>query len=143
MSQFKKLFEPGMIGKVRIRNRIISSPMERNYAGRDGSVTQRYIDNLVAKAKGGVGLILTESTYVDPRGKGRVYQLGCYDDKLIPGLKRMTDAVHKHGAKIGLELHFGGGNNSRYHRISAHSAFLCSMLGERGRYSEGDDSHRD
>ena len=97
-----------MIGKVRIRNRIISSPMERNYATRDGAVTQRYIDNLVAKAKGGVGLILVESTYVDPRGKGRVYQLGCYDDKLIPGLKRMTDAVHKHGAKIGLELHFGG-----------------------------------
>ena len=108
MSQFKKLFEPGMIGNVRIRNRIISSPMERNYANRDGSVTQRYIDNLVAKAKGGVGLILTESTYVDPRGKGRVYQLGCYDDKLIPGLKRMTEAVHKQGAKIGLELHFGG-----------------------------------
>jgi 2,4-dienoyl-CoA reductase-like NADH-dependent reductase (Old Yellow Enzyme family)/thioredoxin reductase len=97
-----------MIGKVRIRNRIISSPMERNYASRDGSVTQKYIDNLAAKAKGGVGLILVESTYVDPRGKGRVYQLGCYDDKLIPGLKLLTEAVHKHGAKIGLELHFGG-----------------------------------
>ena len=69
MSQFKKLFEPGMIGKVRVKNRIISAPMERNYANIDGSVTQRYIDHLVAKAKGGVGLIIVEATYIDPRGK--------------------------------------------------------------------------
>jgi 2,4-dienoyl-CoA reductase-like NADH-dependent reductase (Old Yellow Enzyme family) len=93
MSQFKKLFEPGMIGNVRIRNRIINAPMERNYATRDGAVTQMYIDHLVVKAKGGVGLIIVEATYVDPRGKGRVYQLGAYDDRL---------------AKIALELVFGG-----------------------------------
>ena len=108
MSQFKKLFEPGIIGNVRIRNRIINAPMERNYATRDGAVTQKYIDHLVAKAKGGVGLIIVEATYVDPRGKGRVYQLGAYDDQLIPGLKRMVDAVHQYGAKIAPELHFGG-----------------------------------
>lgn len=108
MSQFKKLFEPWMIGKMRLKNRIISSPMERNYCNKDGSVTQQYVDYLSAKAKGGVGLIILESTYVDPRGKGRVLQLGCYDDKLIPGLKRLADAVHQHGAKIGLELHFAG-----------------------------------
>jgi 2,4-dienoyl-CoA reductase-like NADH-dependent reductase (Old Yellow Enzyme family)/thioredoxin reductase len=108
MSQFNKLFEPGMIGNVRVRNRIISAPMERNYATRYGAVTQMYIDHLVAKAKGGVGLIIVEATYVDPRGKGRVYQLGVYDDRLIPGLKRMAEAVHQYGAKIALELHFGG-----------------------------------
>ncbi len=108
MSQFKKLFEPGMIGNVRIRNRIINAPMERNYATKDGAVTQRYIEHLVPKAKGGVGLIILEATYVDPRGKGRVYQLGAYDDRLIPGLKRMVDAVHQYGAKIAPELHFGG-----------------------------------
>lgn len=108
MSRFKKLFEPWMIGKMRVKNRIISSPMERNYCNKDGSVTQKYVDNLSAKARGGVGLIILESTYVDPRGKGRVLQLGCYDDKLIPGLKRLADAVHQHGAKIALELHFAG-----------------------------------
>ena len=112
MSQYKKLFEPWMIGKVKIRNRIISAPMERNYCNIDGSVTQQYIDNLTAKAKGGVGLIMVESTYVDPRGKGRFYQLGCYDDRLIPGLKRLTDAVHQHGAKIALELQFSGRQTS-------------------------------
>lgn len=108
MSLFKKLFEPGNIGKMRIRNRIINAPMERNYANQDGSVTQRYIDHLVAKARGGVGLIIVEATYVDPLGKGRVFELGAYDDRLIPGLKRMAEAVQQHGAKIGLELVYGG-----------------------------------
>ena len=102
MSRFQKLFEPGMIGKLRIRNRIINAPMERNYATIDGSVTQRYIDHLVAKAKGGVGLIFVESTYVDPRGKGRVFQLGAHEDRFIPGLRQMAEAVHACGAKIGL-----------------------------------------
>jgi 2,4-dienoyl-CoA reductase-like NADH-dependent reductase (Old Yellow Enzyme family)/thioredoxin reductase len=97
-----------MIGKVRVRNRIINAPMERNYANIDGTVTQRYIDHLVAKARGGVGLIFVEATYIDPRGKGRVYQLGAYEDRLIPGLKRMAEAVHEFGAKIALELVFGG-----------------------------------
>lgn len=108
MSQFTKLFEPGMIGNVRIKNRIINAPMERNYATKDGAVTQMYIDHLVVKAKGGVGLIIVEATYVDPRGKGRVYQLGAYEDRLIPGLRQMVDAVHQYGAKIAPELHFGG-----------------------------------
>ncbi|RJQ57480.1 MAG: FAD-dependent oxidoreductase [Desulfobacteraceae bacterium] len=112
MSQYQKLFEPWMIGKVRIRNRIISAPMERNYCNIDGSVTQQYIDNLTAKAKGGAGLIFVESTYVDPRGKGRHYQLGCYDDRLIPGLRRLAEAVHQHGAKISLELQFSGRQTS-------------------------------
>lgn len=112
MSQFEKLFEPWPIGNLRIRNRIISAPMERNYANKDGSVSQQYIDNLVAKAKGGVGLIIVESTFVDPRGKGREYQLGCHDDRLIPGLKRLVDAVHRHGAKIALELQFSGRQTS-------------------------------
>lgn len=110
MSTYNKLFEPGMIGKMRIRNRIISSPMERNYANRDGSVSQLYIDHLAAKAKGGVGLIITEATYVDPLCKGRDYELGVYDDNLIPGLRRLGEAVHTHGARIGLELVHGGRN---------------------------------
>jgi 2,4-dienoyl-CoA reductase-like NADH-dependent reductase (Old Yellow Enzyme family)/thioredoxin reductase len=112
MVQFGKLFEPGMIGKVRIRNRIIMPAMEKNYANRDGSVTQRYIDYLVARAKGGVGLIIVEATYVDPRGKGRVFQLGAYDDRLIPGLKQMAETVHQYGAKIALELHHAGRETS-------------------------------
>ncbi|MGB9081515.1 MAG: NAD(P)-binding protein, partial [Desulfuromonadaceae bacterium] len=132
MSQFEKLFEPGTIGKMRIRNRIISAPMERNYADAYGSVTQKYIDNLVAKAAGGVGLILIEATYVDPLGKGRVLELGLYDDRQIPGYRRLTQAVHEQGAKIGLELVYGGRqSHSAVTGVQAHgpSPVTCTVPG--------------
>lgn len=84
-----------------VRNRIIASPMERNYCTAEGRVTQRYIDYLEARARGGVGLMYTEATYVDPRGRGRRLQMGLYDDALIPDLARLVRAVQGHGARIG------------------------------------------
>jgi 2,4-dienoyl-CoA reductase-like NADH-dependent reductase (Old Yellow Enzyme family)/thioredoxin reductase len=93
---------------MEVRNRIIASPMERNYCTLDGRVTQVYIDYLAARARGGVGLMYTEATYVDPRGKGRGLQMGLYDDDLIPQLRKMVRAVQRYGARIGPELNFGG-----------------------------------
>ena len=106
--KFPHLFRPGQIGSLEIRNRIIGSPMERNYCTSEGRVTQRYIDYLEARARGGVGMMYTEATYVDPRGKGRDLQMGLYDDDLIPQFRKLVAAVRKHGARIGPELHFGG-----------------------------------
>ena len=105
---FPYLMRPGQIGSMTVRNRIIASPMERNYCTLDGRVTQVYIDYLEARARGGVGLMYTEATYVDPRGKGRGLQMGLYDDELIAPLRRMVHAVQRHGARIGPELNFGG-----------------------------------
>ncbi|MDH5538725.1 MAG: effector protein, partial [Rhizobacter sp.] len=90
---FPHLMRPGQIGSMTVRNRIIASPMERNYCTLDGRVTQLYIDYLEARARGGVGLMYTEATYIDPRGKGRGLQMGLYDDELIPPLRRMVHAV--------------------------------------------------
>lgn len=132
MSQFEKLFEPGTIGKMRVKNRIISAAMERNYGNADGSVAQRYIDYLVSKAEGGVGLIIVEATYVAPLGKGRVLELGLYDDSLIPGFKKMSQAVHAAGAKIGLELVYGGRqSHSGVTGVQAHgpSPVTCNLPG--------------
>ncbi len=106
--RFPHLFRPGQIGSIEVRNRIIASPMERNYCTLEGRVTQVYIDYLEARARGGVGLMYTEATYVDPRGKGRGLQMGLYDDDLIPQLRKMVRAVQTHGARIGPELNFGG-----------------------------------
>ncbi len=106
--RYPHLFQPGVIRSLEVRNRIIASPMERNYCTSEGRVTQRYIDYLEARARGGVGMMYTEATYVDPRGRGRDLQMGLYDDGLIPQFRRMVAAVRKHGARIGPELHFGG-----------------------------------
>jgi NADH:flavin oxidoreductase / NADH oxidase family len=71
------------------------APMEKNLCTSDGVMTQRYIDYLVARAHGGVGLLRVEATYVDPVGKGRPFQCGAHSDHVIPELMRMTDAVHR------------------------------------------------
>ncbi len=57
MPQLKRVIEPGMIKKVRIKNRVCIAPAERCYANMDGSMTQKYTDYLVERAKGGVALI--------------------------------------------------------------------------------------
>ena len=106
--RFPHLFRPGQIGSMEVRNRLIASPMERNYCTLEGRATQVYVDYLEARARGGVGLMYTEATYVDPRGKGRGLQMGLYDDDLIAPLRKMVRAVRKHGARIGPELNFGG-----------------------------------
>lgn len=105
---FPRLFQPGRIGRMDVRNRIIGAPMERNYCTEEGRVTQRYIDYLEARARGGVGLLYTEATYIDPRGKGRALQMGLHDDGLVADFARLVAAVQRHGARIGPELNYGG-----------------------------------
>lgn len=112
MKKYKRLFTTGKIRNMVVNNRIIMAPMEKNYSNKDGSIKQNYIDYIVQRAKGGVGLILLESTYIDPLGKGKIYQLGIHDDMLIPALKKLTDAVHKYESKIGLQLNFSGRETS-------------------------------
>jgi 2,4-dienoyl-CoA reductase-like NADH-dependent reductase (Old Yellow Enzyme family) len=106
--RFPHLFQPGRIGPLEVPNRIIGSPMERNYCTAEGRVTQRYVDYMAARARGGAGLLYTEATYVDPRGKGRTYQMGLYDDDLVPDFARLVAAVHRHGGRVGPELNYGG-----------------------------------
>lgn len=102
------LLREGRINTMRTKNRIITGPMERAMANRDGTLNQRYIDYLVERARGGAGLINVESSYVDPRGQGNPYQVGCHDDKVIPGLTRLTEALHAEGACVSMELYFAG-----------------------------------
>ena len=118
MTELRRLLEPGFIKNVRVKNRVSMAPMERCYAAMDGSVTRRYIDYLVERAKNGVGMMAVESTYVDPVGRGRVYQLGLQDDKVVPSHKRLTDAVHEYGTKIVAEIHHAGRQSSNGLSIS-------------------------
>ena len=107
-SKFKKLFEPIRIGTMEVKNRIVLPPLFCGFGTEDGYVSQRLIDYYEARAKGGAGLIIIEITA--PYAPGRAYrtQLMISDDKYIPECKKLTDAVHKHGAKIAVQLHHGG-----------------------------------
>src|SRR5581483_704091 len=100
------------VGPMRLRNRIMMAPMERNYGNPDGSPSERTIAHYARVAAGGVGWIDVESTFVDPVGRGRTHQLGLHDDASIPGFRRLTDAAHEHDVRIGVELHHAGRNTS-------------------------------
>ena len=108
-SRFRKLFEPGRIGQLELKNRIVMPPMGTEMAAEDGYITERIRCYFEERARGGVGLIIAGVGSVDhPRGKCTSRQIGLSDDRFIPGLSTMTEAVHRHGAKMAIQLHHGG-----------------------------------
>jgi 2,4-dienoyl-CoA reductase-like NADH-dependent reductase (Old Yellow Enzyme family)/thioredoxin reductase len=107
------VFQPAAIRNLELPNRVLMAPMEKNLCTADGAMTQRYIEYLVARARGGVGLVRVEATYVDPVGKGRPFQCGAHADQILPQLRRMTQAVHEAGGRVSLELaHCGRQTNA-------------------------------
>ncbi|MBI2869196.1 MAG: FAD-dependent oxidoreductase [Chloroflexi bacterium] len=99
MTQLSRLFEPGKIGGLEVRNRIVMAPLGTYSADKDGCVNQRTIDYYVERAKGGVGLIITQGTAFVPEAHPP-HVIGIYDDRFMPGLKALARAVQSFGAKI-------------------------------------------
>ena len=83
--------------------------MGTNLADREGFVTDEMVCYYAERAKGGVGLIMTELvTIIFPGGNGIERQLSINDNKCIPGLKRLVEQVHQYGAKIFAQLNHAG-----------------------------------
>ncbi len=109
MSKYPHLLSPGKIGNLEIRNRLVQTAMGTNLSEVGGYVGDALLAYHEARARGGVGLIITEAIAVGlPYGKALRHQLGVSDDKFIPGLSKLAQTVQKHGAKISLQLHFAG-----------------------------------
>jgi len=106
---FPKLFTPGEIGKVKIRNRIVMSPMGMHFAGINGEVTDKTIGHYAERAKGGAGLITVGITNMMPTPQRyNVMLLSIGEDRLLRGHYELTEAVHSYGAKISIQLgHIG------------------------------------
>ena len=106
---YGKLFEKGRIGNVEIKNRLVMTPMGTNLAELDGTVGPAMLAYFEARAIGGCGLIMPEICRVNDRtGAGMFRQLSATSDRHIPGLAKLADTVHKHGAKIFIQLHHPG-----------------------------------
>ncbi len=82
--------------------------MTTNWAPADGSVPDKLIDFLEARARGGVGLIILETVTVDERFPYIMQSIGLWDDSLIPGFKRFVDVIHAHGAKLAPQISHPG-----------------------------------
>ncbi len=98
VGELKRLLEPGRIGKLNLKNRVVYPPMGTRLFTEEGEVSDRLIDYYLERARGGIGLIVFEATYVRAGGyRGRV----CLDDdRFIPDLRRLTDAIHREGARM-------------------------------------------
>lgn len=107
------LFDPFTLRGVTFRNRIALSPMCQ-YASEDGFANDWHLAHLGARAAGGCGLILTEATGVEARGRITPNCLGIWKDEHIEGLRRVTEFVKARGAKIGMQLAHAGVKASRH-----------------------------
>lgn len=96
---YPHLFAPIQIGKTTVKNRIFMPPISTNLADK-GYVTEALVQHYAARAKGGVGLIVTEVTTVEPTYIYLPGDMSISDDSFIPGWQKLTEAVHQYGAKI-------------------------------------------
>ncbi len=109
MAGTRHLLSTGRIGSMALRNRIIVTAMGVSLSEPDGHVGERLLAYHETQAKGGAGLIITGVAGVAwPVGAVQPNQTAISDDRFLPGLKTLTERVHRHGAKIAVQLHHGG-----------------------------------
>ena len=101
------LFDPFTIRGVTLRNRIGVSPMCQ-YSYRDGFSNEWQLVHLGARAAGGAGLIITEASAVEARGRITPYDVGLWSDAHIEPLARVTRFLKEQGAVAGIQIAHAG-----------------------------------
>ena len=100
MSSTPLYLQPGRIGSLEMPNRIVRGATSETMAAANGIVYDSFVELYRRLAEGGAGLLLTGHMYVDPRGQASANQTGIHDDKVVPALRRATEAVHEVGGRI-------------------------------------------
>jgi 2,4-dienoyl-CoA reductase-like NADH-dependent reductase (Old Yellow Enzyme family)/thioredoxin reductase len=106
--KFDHIFTPIKIGSMIVPNRAVMPAMGSAYAMPDNKAGEQLVAYLERRAQGGTGLITAEICAVDHRGKALPNQLGGWSDDFIPSLKRIPEAIHRHGSKAAIQLHHAG-----------------------------------
>ncbi|MSP96604.1 MAG: NADH:flavin oxidoreductase/NADH oxidase [Betaproteobacteria bacterium] len=101
------LFSPLQLREVRLRNRIVLSPM-LTYSAMGGYVNDSHLVHLGKFAAGGTGLVFVESTKVDPRGCTTPRDLGLWKDDFIDGMRQVAGLIKSYGAVAGIQLGHSG-----------------------------------
>ncbi len=104
----RPVMTPFRLGPLMFRNRLVFAPITTQYADEQGRVTERIKAHYEARARGGVGVIVVEATYVEPVGHVFVNQLGIHDDSLVEGLRDLAACIKRHGSVAAIQLHHGG-----------------------------------
>ena len=108
-NNFKHLFSPITINGLTLPNRVVMMPMGSDLAGHTGELTDEHIKYYEKRARGGTGLILVENVCIKyPEGSNGTTQLRIDQDCYIPRLLNLTEAVHKYGSMIGVQINHAG-----------------------------------
>ena len=101
------LLDPLPLRSLTLRNRIVVSPMCQ-YSSEDGFASDWHLVHLGSRAVGGAGLVFTEATAVEARGRISPQDLGLWKDAQIDMLRRIIAFVHGQGAVAGIQLAHAG-----------------------------------
>jgi N-ethylmaleimide reductase len=96
------ILQPVTIGDLHLKNRIVMAPMTRSRSDDAGIVPDYAADYYAQRA--GAGLIVTEATNISPQARGYPRTPGIWSDAQVAAWRRVTDAVHRQGGKIMLQL---------------------------------------
>ena len=102
------LAQPGTIGRLRLKNRVVMAPMGTNYSTTDGLSTERDRMYYAERARGGVAMIMTEAMVVTAQARPHHNSLCCYHDRFIPGLASIVSAIHVHDCHVFAQLNHRG-----------------------------------
>ena len=105
----KKINMPIKIGSKLVKNRITFAPTVKfGWTDTSGIPNARFARHYEDRAEGGTGLIVVEATCVNPTGRLAPSQLGLWDDGQIEGHRNISEACHRHGAVVLVQIHHGG-----------------------------------
>ncbi len=108
-TMFPNLFQPGYIGKLKFKNRLIKAPLYTRLASSEGCVTDRMIAHYRELARGGAGLVIVEFTYIDDKASSAFpSQLGASHPRHHGGLSRLAAIIKENYANACLQIHHAG-----------------------------------
>lgn len=106
---YSNIFSPLTIKSMTLKNRIIMPPMGTNYGDPNGEFTEDHMKYYERRARGGVGMIIVENACLDfPLGSNGTTQIRIDHDRYIPGMYRLTERLHKHGANVAIQINHAG-----------------------------------
>jgi 2,4-dienoyl-CoA reductase-like NADH-dependent reductase (Old Yellow Enzyme family) len=141
MARLERIFEPITIGGVNVRNRIVMTGHGTGMAAAH-LPSEQHVAYYAARARGGVGLIGMAFPQIHPSSQNVPGEVQAFRPEIVPGLRRITDAVHEHGARIVMQLgHVGRQSSSTWseHPLWAASSIPCPLNREMPKEMELDD----
>jgi 2,4-dienoyl-CoA reductase-like NADH-dependent reductase (Old Yellow Enzyme family) len=118
--KYERLFQPGKIGNLGIKNRIFMAPMATRFA-QNGEVTDAMVGYYAERAKGGVGAVVVEAAI--PRAEGYISnRLNIGKEEYLPGLRRLAKEIQERGARAILQLNVHRGRQDDVHPLSPSEA---------------------